>query len=361
MNKIKVCHIITKLELGGAQRVTLYIAGNLNRSDFDVTLIAGKGGVLDEEYKNKPYVKFSRLCRQISPVVDFLTLIEIYKMLKKIKPDIVHTNSSKAGVIGRLAAKLAGVKHIVHTVHGFPFNEIYKNKFYVVLERMLAKITEKIITVTTEDTKKGLSHKIGNSPQYITIRAGIDISEFKNLPPPIGDKIIISTVGSFKPPKNIVDFIRAADIIHAKHPNTHFLVAGDGIMRPEIEKLIKGGFVTLLGWNNDIAGLLSKTRIFVMTTLIEGLPCAAVEALAAGKPVVAYAVDGLKEIIKNESNGFLVKPFDYVAIAQKVNYLIENPAIAGAMSESAALSISEEFDSKYMLNALETLYKEIMS
>jgi glycosyltransferase involved in cell wall biosynthesis len=343
------------LELGGAQRVTLYVTDNLNRNNFDVTLICGTGGILDEKYKNKPYVKFSKhLRREISPVNDFFAFIEIYKMLKKLKPHIVHTNSSKAGIIGRAAAHCAGVKHIVHTVHGFAFNKIYQNNLYVFLERLLAKITEKIITVTTEDTKKGLSRKIGTPEKYITIRAGIDIAHFAFAPKQKNDKPVVTTIGSFKPQKNVIDFVRVAALI----PDTRFLVVGDGVEREKIEKT-KTANVTLFGWRNDIAEILSRTDIFVMTTLLEGLPCAAVEALVLGIPVVTYAIDGLKEIIKNNYNGFLVEPFNYKQIAEKINYLIENTALREEMSLNAKRSIGREFDIKTTLSELEKLYAKL--
>ncbi|MDR3243921.1 MAG: glycosyltransferase, partial [Elusimicrobiota bacterium] len=270
---IKVCFIITKLELGGAQKVALWTAENLNRERFDDFLISGIGGILDiEAKKNLKMFQIPNLVRQISPIKDFLALIEIYKILKKQKPDIVHTHSSKAGIIGRLAAKLAGVKSIVHTIHGYGFNEtqkFYVKYLYIYIEKICALITDKLIAVAKEDIKKGLRYKIAKEEKFILIRAGIDKSfyesfipnsEFRNTISKDKAVKIVLTIGPFKPQKNIADFIKAAAEVSKKRNDILFAIVGDGEQREDLQNLAQElnikDKILFLGWRNDIKQIL---------------------------------------------------------------------------------------------------------
>lgn len=369
----KVCFIITKLELGGAQKLALYIAEHINRSEFEVFLITGKGGILDKEAAEKFRVfSLSNFVREISPVKDLKALLQIYRILKKEKPDIVHTHSSKAGILGRFAAWLAGVKNIFHTIHGYGFNETQKApvKFlFVWIEKFCCLFSDKLICVAKEDIKKGIRYGISKEDKFMVIRAGIDVNYFKNFKPSGNLKSafaadpkskIVLTIGPFKPQKNLADFIRAAAIVSRKIPNVRFLIAGDGQQRGALESQIKDlnieNNVLLLGWRKDIADLLYSCDIFAMTSLWEGLPCVIVEAMSCSKPVIANAVDGVKEIVEEGKTGFLIKPYDYEATAEKIIYLIENEAHAQKMGENAKASIGEEFDLSYVVKQHERLY-----
>jgi len=163
--KIKVCHIITKLELGGAQKNTLYTVSNLDKEKFDVFLISGEGGILDDEAKKQNFKKYflKNLVREISPLNDLLALIKIFKILRKEKPDIIHTHSSKAGIIGRIAGFLSGVKIIIHTYHGFGFNEHQRylvKKFYIFIEKLVSFITDYFIFVSYDNLETAKKYKI---------------------------------------------------------------------------------------------------------------------------------------------------------------------------------------------------------
>jgi glycosyltransferase involved in cell wall biosynthesis len=369
----KVCFIITKLELGGAQKLALYIAEHINRADFEVFLITGKGGILDKEAAEKFRVfSLSNFVREISPLKDLKALFQIYRILKKEKPDIVHTHSSKAGILGRFAAKLAGVKSIFHTIHGYGFNETQKLpvKFlFVWIEKFCCLFSDKLICVAKEDIRKGIRYGISREDKFMVIRAGIDVNYFKSFNPSKDLKRnfatdpetkIVLTIGPFKPQKNLADFIRAAAIVSKKIPNALFVIAGDGEQRDELENLIKElkvkNNVLLLGWRKDIADLLYACDIFAMTSLWEGLPCVIVEAMSCSKPVVANAVDGVKEIVEEGKTGFLIAPYDYETTAQKIIYLIENETLALKMGENAKESIGEEFDLNYVVKQHSRLY-----
>ncbi|MDR1952834.1 MAG: glycosyltransferase family 4 protein [Elusimicrobiota bacterium] len=369
----KVCYIITKLELGGAQKLALYVLENIDKKSFDTFLITGKGGILDDEAALKTKLfSLSDFVREISPLKDIKTLIEIYSILKKEKPDIVHTHSSKAGILGRIAAKLAGVKMIVHTIHGYGFNET-QNRFvkylFIFIERFCSLFSDKLICVAKEDIKKGLRYKIAKKNLFTVIRAGIDVKYYKNFKPSIDfrnlladgkNDSIVATIGPFKPQKNLKDFIKAAAIVLDEIKNVRFIIVGDGEQRKEIEGLIKDlkieKNISLLGWRKDIAGILYACDIFVMTSLWEGLPCAIVEAMCAQRPVVANAVDGVKEIVQDEKTGFLIEPYQYKKTAEKIIYLIKNENERIKMGAAGKESIGEEFDLNFVVKAHENLY-----
>jgi len=377
--KIKICHIITMLELGGAQGNTLYTVSNLDKSMFDAALIAGPGGILDDDAKKTENIDLyfvPQLVRQVNPIKDIVALFKLRKLLKSIKSDLVHTHSSKAGILGRIAAYLAGVPVIIHTFHGFGFNDFQKwfVKFvYVLAERITAKISDKLIVVSNENISYGLANRIGRKEQYMVIRSGIKTGKYRQkfdavkIKKELGlketDKII-TTIGPFKPQKNTVDFIDMAAQVSGKFPDVKFLVIGDGSLRPQIESKIAAfnlqNKVMLLGWRNDIPELLSITDIFILTSLWEGLPRAIVESMVSGKPVIAYAVDGSKEIVKDNVTGFLIPPKNMEVLCEKTMLLLSDDNLRLKFGMEAQKTVSTEFDIDHMVKQQESLYKELV-
>lgn len=378
MRKIKIAHIITKLELGGAQTNTLYTVENLDKTKFTVVLICGKGGILDNDAKKIKNIKLiflNFLIRKINPIKDILALIELFCILYKEKPDIVHTHSSKAGIIGRWAAFFCGIKCIIHTYHGFGFNNYQKLfvKFsFIFSERLTAIITDKLIAVAKENIICGLKNKIGNFKKYILIRSGIKIKNFQkeynleNLRKKFNlehNEKLITTIGPFKPQKNLIDFINVAYFVSKEYKNVKFFIIGDGQERGKIETKIKElnleTKIYLLGWQRDISEILHITDIFVLTSLWEGLPKSVVEAMVSGKSVVCYAVDGIKEIVKNNINGFLIKPKDVNDMSEKILLLLKDDNLRIKFGIQSKHLIGQEFDIDYMVWQQENLYRSI--
>jgi len=390
MNKIKVVHIITKLELGGAQQNTLYTVEHLDKKNFDVYLLSGCGGILDETAKllaKKTCVKVyfvKNLVREINIIKDILAFIEIFELLIKIKPQIIHTHSSKAGIIGRWAAFFLNffIKKkikIIHTFHGFAFSKFHNffvRNFYIILEFFTAIISDKLIFVSLDNIETAKKYKIGSDKKYVLIRSGIKISEFykvsfdKELKEKKRDELqislsekVITTIGPFKPQKNLSDFIKMAKIVVEKLPQQKikFLIAGDGEQRNMLlwltKKLNLEDKIKFLSWYKDVKGLLAVTDIFVMTSLWEGLPRSAVESLVAGVPVIAYAVDGLNDIVKSGENGFLVQPKDYNTLAEHIVYLLKHEDILDKFKKNAVITIEKSFDIDYMVIQQENLYR----
>lgn len=395
--KIKVLHIITKLELGGAQQNTLYTVENIDKESFEVYLASGKGGLLDAKATelaiNKKVKLFfvSDLVREINPIKDFLAFIELLQLISWIKPDVVHTHSSKAGILGRWAAKVFSCFYffrktkkvkIVHTFHGFAFSKfhnLFVRMFYVILEFYTAIITDVLIFVSKHNIKTARKYKLGFPKKYVLIRSGIKIKDFyqishnyelrtskrKELGITENTKVI-TTIGPFKPQKNLADFIKLARKVIDALPEKQllFLIAGDGEQRNKLVSLSKQlkvyDRIKFLSWWRDIKGLLSVTDIFVMTSLWEGLPRAAVEALVSGVPVVAYAVDGLNDIVIDGVNGFLVPPKDLKLLSEKIIMLLTNEELQVNMKKNAPQTIDNTFDIDYMVLQQEKLLKSIV-
>lgn len=381
MKKIKVFHVVTLLELGGAQQNTLFTVAHLDREKFEVGLICGKGAYLDEEAKKIPQLKLyfiNELIRPIHPYYDFIALIKIYKILKKERPEIVHTHSSKAGIVARSAAWIAGVPYIIHSIHGFGFNPYQKflvRKIFIFLEKWIAKFTHILIAVTQENIKLGVALKIGKVEQYALIRSGVELQKIRreaqnSKPNHLREELkispeskIILNVGPFKIQKDPVTFIKIAGMILQNIPEVQFLMVGDGELRNNIEREIKKQGIEkniqLLGWRRDIPQLLQISDLFVLTSLWEGLPRAAVEALIVGNPVVAFAVDGLKEIVKNNQNGFLISPNQMNEMAEKIVQILKNKSLLESLKKDAIQSIDNSFDIHNMIHKQEELYQKL--
>lgn len=381
--KTKVIHIITMLEMGGAQGNTLFTVEHLDREKFEVGLIAGPGGILDDSARKIRGLKLEfvpNLVRPIRPVKDFLCLLELIKILKREKPDIVHTHSSKAGILGRLAARAANVPAIIHSIHGFGFNPYQKffvRRLFVFLEIIIAKFTDVLVAVSRENIEQGLRWGIGRREKYVLIRSGVDIEKIKsaartadlsalrkNLGILDGAKVVFSA-GPFKIQKDPVTFVDVAEQVLKDVPQAVFIWSGDGELRPQVEEKIRSlgieRSVKLLGWRKDIPWLLAICDVFVLTSLWEGLPRSCVEALILGKPVVAYAVDGVPEIVKDKENGFLIKPGNIDGFAAKVAMLLKDPGLRARLSAAAVKSIDDSFDIRGMVKSQEDIYSKTLA
>jgi glycosyltransferase involved in cell wall biosynthesis len=379
MQKSNLLYVITKLELGGAQKQLLSLIERIDKKEYNIFLITAYRGLLIEDALSIEGLQLKRsifLERSINPLKDLLALIEIYRFIKKNKIDIIHTHSSKAGILGRWAAKLAKVPAIIHTIHGWPFHRWQNSlirQFYILLERLTATIAHVLIAVSEHDVEKGIKFKIGRREKYILIRYGINKEEFldynsrrnKREELAIGSaQAVVGMVACLKPQKSPQDYIKVASLVTKVFPQTKFLLVGDGVLRHKIEKLIKkfnlNEHVTLTGWRKDIPQILSAIDIFVLTSFWEGLSIAALEALASAKPVVATDTGGIQEIVKDNRNGFLVPPKNTKMLSDRLITLLRDRQLMYRMAEEAKNSIGEEFTYKHMADKTQDLYAHLI-
>ncbi|MDD5109034.1 MAG: glycosyltransferase family 4 protein [Candidatus Omnitrophica bacterium] len=375
-HKINLLYIITKLELGGAQRQLLSLIAGLDKEKYRVFLFSAKEGLLAKEAELIPglTLKKSRfLERPVNFIKDILVFIEICAFIKKNKIELVHTHSSKAGILGRFAARACKVTAIIHTVHGWSFNDyqprILRN-FYLFFEKLCAKFTGKIIVVSYSDREKGLNSSIGSQGQYVLIRYGINASEFaasdlrNQARQALGinkDELAVGMVACFKPQKSPLDFVKIALAVKKEICGIKFIMVGDGQLRNKVSLLIKElglqDKIILTGWRPDIAFILSALDIFILTSLWEGLPIAVLEAMAAGKPIIATDTGGISEVIENGKNGYLVKPQDNQAMQNRITELLRSRQKREEfISLGRARIDSEEFLLTKMVRATGELY-----
>jgi glycosyltransferase involved in cell wall biosynthesis len=375
--RVKVAHIITRLELGGAQQNTLYCCENHDRKKFEVLLITGTGGYLDEQAKKikdcKTYF-LPELKHPISPLWDLRALKRLKQILKDEEVDLVHTHSSKAGILGRLAAKRVGVPCVIHTVHGWGF---HPGQFFLIrwiyqaLERWAASFTDVLITVSDENRQSGLAAGIGQEEQYRIIHSGIDPSQYqlsflaarraraqlksKGLP-------CVLVLSNFKNQKSPFDVVEIADHLRSKVPYVLFLWAGDGPLFQKVEEQIKARGLErhflLLGWREDVAQLIAACDVLLLTSIHEGLPRVVLQAMAAEKPVVATAVSGTPEAVKNGVTGFLSQPHDTQGLAESLYKILSDPALARKMGKEGRKRLKGSFLIDEMLHQIERVYEK---
>jgi glycosyltransferase involved in cell wall biosynthesis len=378
-NRIRVTHVLTRPELGGAQANTLYTVRHLDRRRFQPALVTSPDGPLATEMASISDAEVTfvpDLVREIRPVKDWYAGRELVEHLRRTRPAIVHTHSSKAGILGRWAAHRAGVPVVVHTVHGFPFHDhqaAARRSLYRVLERATARLTDRFICVARADVEKGAANGVFRREDAVVIRSGIALRPFREaggsgagvraeLGIPAGVPLV-GMVACLKPQKDPLAFVDVAARVRRAVPEAWFLLVGDGVLRARVEEARRRqGLVDrllMLGWRRDIPAIMDALNVLVLTSLHEGLPRVVPEAMASSRPVVATAVDGTPEAVTDGVNGFLVPARDPSSAADRVVTLLSDPSLAAGMGEEGFRRVAE-FDIEEMVRRQEVLYEELM-
>jgi glycosyltransferase involved in cell wall biosynthesis len=381
--KIRVLLVITRLTIGGDTNVVLDIASYFNsHPQFEANLATGPvpENEIDLTYRADergiPIKIIPSLINHINPWVNFRAMLELRAHMRQGMYDIVHTHSSVAGVIGRWAALTAQIPVIVHHVHGWGLQEEMSKisrMLYLVMERLCARFTDRLIAVSRPTIEKGLAFRICPRDKFALIYNGIDLEKFQQ---PIDKRKIylelgldpeckiVGMIGRLDRQKNPLDFIRAAAMVTKEYPKVQFLIAGEGSLRPECERLINDLNLThkffLLGYRNDINKILPALTLTVLSSLWEGLPVVFQEAMSAGKPIIANDVDGARDVIINGKTGYLVPPRQPREMADKILNLLANNELCDRMGIDAKRH-SKRFSSERMVKEIETLYREMLT
>lgn len=387
---MRICHVITKPELGGAQLSTLNLISNLPKDKYQVFVITSPVGILRHEFKSfkNATTYFSPfLTRPANPIVDIFALIHIYIIYMRRRFKIIHTHSSKAGIIGRWAAfiynfttfgsrlKAEGSK-VVHTVHGWSFND-YQNflvkRFFILLEKITAVFTTKIICVSKKDIETGLKYKIAPREKFVLIKYGIPLCQFKNSncnktgkKKELGinnEDPVIGMISCLKPQKSPLDYVKACIDVYNKIPRVNFLLIGDGVLKKrcksELNKFQLNGRFIFTGWRMDISEILNIIDIVVLTSKWEGLPIVIIEALSKGKPIIATDVGGSRELVKDGVTGYITKPMEYRDTSARILNMLEDRNSFLKMQEEAFKSIDNSFDISTMAHNIDNLYRNL--
>lgn len=374
--KQTIVYIITKLELGGAQKVCLSLFTELQKKNTQTFLITGTQGTLIEQVQALPNVfLIPTLQREvgfkgiINEIRAFFTLIKILKNLKKNYPHIsVHTHSTKAGIIGRWAAFFVGIKKRIHTIHGFAFHEHQPRIIWwpiFLAEWFTCFITTRFVCVSSHDIKLGKKLFPNFAKKHLMIRAAVEQKQFyiparkTELRPT--NTFVFGTVSCFKPQKNLFDLLHAFNQVHKNNSNTRLEIIGDGTLRPKIEQWIihhnLETHIVLHGWQKQVAPTMLAWHAFTLTSLWEGLPCTIVEARLLRLPVISYKTGGITDIIQHEKNGLLVDQKNWQHFALEMERLLYNTSLYETLKNTT--ESWHEFSYDHMAQQHIQLYRQL--
>ena len=371
---IRVCHVITMLELGGAQQNTLYTVSHLDRTRFEPILVTGPGGLLDSEARggDVPVHFVSPLGRPVAPAKDAAALVALTRLLRRLNPDIVHTHSSKAGILGRWAGLLAGVPHIVHSIHGFGFHDGQSRltrDATVTLERVTGRLaTSAFIAVSRANLRSGCALGLFTRDRVSLIHSGVRLSDFsprERDAVPTNAPVVVGMIGCLKPQKAPLDFVAVAARVTAAagRSRVRFVLVGDGVLRRDLEERIGAegleDVVTLQGWRRDVPEVLRGFDILLHTARWEGLPRVFPEAMATGLPIVATRVDGAPEAVRDGETGYLLEPGDIEGLARRTLELVTAPEMRRRMGGEARRHVGS-WDIDDMVRRQESLYEGLI-
>lgn len=381
---MKICHVITRLIVGGAQENTIFTVKGLKEKGYAVDLVSGPSegpeGSLEHQVKKNNLIVIKEMVREINPVLDVICLFKLIRLFRKNRYDIVHTHSAKAGILGRLAARIAGGKTvIIHTVHGLSFHEFQSpalNRFYITAEKIADICTDRYICVGEVMRDKSLMAGIGRKEKYSIVYSGFEIQPYldaekqrdetrKSLGIKDGEKVV-GMVGRLYHLKGQEYLLEAFAGVAKEFPEAKLLIVGDGILRADLEKFARENNVfekvifTGLVPPSRIPELISAMDILAHTSLREGLPKAVAQGFAGGRPVLAFDVDGSRELVVSGKTGYLIPPKDVELLKEKLRFLLQNPAISYKMGEEGRKIVQNLFPVEKMVDAIEKIYKEAM-
>jgi glycosyltransferase involved in cell wall biosynthesis len=338
----------------------------------------GFTGRIEKEGFKVYNIPFSRNPISFSNIKTFFILLRLIREKRYI---MLHAHTPVASFVGRIAAKLAGVPHIVYTAHGFHFHEYgskLRNFVYYGLEKFVGKFTDVLITINKDDFQIAKEKKVVPKGKVVYIKGvGVNMNEMnpKIVEEHIKEKLmerfyitegtsVITSIGRLEREKHFDELIKALGIIKKKRAKFRLFIAGDGLLKSNLIRFSKslevGREVVFLGYTENVLGLLSVTDIYVTTSSREGLPVSVMEAMAMERPIVAYNIRGVRDLVEDGINGFLVPFGDVKALSEKIKYLLEHPDIAEEMGKRSRERIEKEFSLDVVLHQMEVLYKEIL-
>jgi glycosyltransferase involved in cell wall biosynthesis len=378
---MKIAHIITRLIIGGAQENTILNCEDLiNDYGDEVVLFVGptagpEGTLMSRSMRTIPTVVLPHLIRNISPYHDVAAYWEIKRVLQQFRPDVVHTHSAKAGIIGRAVAWNLGIRVVVHSVHGapfYPFQNYVVREFYKSCERWAARRCHTLISVADAMTDMMVSGRIAPKEQFVTVYSGMEVQPFIeseqhriSVRKQFGfseNHIVIGKIARLFRLKGHEFIIAAARSIIERIPEARFFFVGNGILteyyRRVIHRLGLDGYFIFAGLVQPeaIPAMISAMDIVVHTSLREGLARVLPQALLAGKPVVSYDIDGAREVVLNGKTGFLIPPQSVSELSEAVIRLAENPRLCNEMGKTGRQLFSQQFDHHYMTQQIRKIY-----
>jgi glycosyltransferase involved in cell wall biosynthesis len=359
--------------------MVLLLSKALEQQDFQPLLVSGSVGLREGvvEASDVKHVHIPTLKRPIDPVADFRTVHRLNKLFSDLQPDIVHTHMAKAGTLGRIAARRAGVPVVLHTFHGHVLDEYFSgpvSSIFAATERYLSRRSDALIAVSPSVRDFLVGLRIGEPSQWHVVPVGLELRDLLERTPPkqearkrLGlpiDSQAVGIVGRLVPIKDHDTFLEAARRVAARRPDIVFVVAGDGERRARLETRARemlGNRVRFLGWVFDLPALYGALDIVALSSRNEGTPVALIEAGAASKPVVATRVGGVPDVVRHPVTGLLVEAGDAEGMAKHLLQLLENQEQAAAMGAAARVWVRARFSSERLVQDMVQLYTELLA
>jgi len=380
---LRVLHIITRLIIGGAQENTLLTCEGLAAmpGQYDVTLLTGvdrgpEGNLIDRAEKSLEVIIVPELGREISPIADARALWKLYRLIRRGRYHIVHTHSSKAGVLGRIAAKMAGTPLIVHTLHGLVFHEYQPwivNRTWRLVKKICAPLTDHFLSVSSIIVRKAVEAGIDRPEKFTTVYSGMELDWFLNsnadgaavrrefgIPE---DAPVVGKIARLFPLKGHDELMDAAPEIVRRVPNVRFFLIGDGILYDHLRERARAAGILE---NFVFAGLTPRERIpemlaamdvVVHTSLREGIARVLPQALAMGIPCVSFDIDGAPEAVIDGKTGYLVRAHDYETLADRVSRLLGDPELRATMGANGRRHVDPTWRAETMVADTAKIYR----
>lgn len=382
---VRVVNIVTRLSIGGVLHHVTNLMCGLDRSKYEQQLVCGFEGA--GERSMREHIRAQGVTPILIPhlvgnprvnISDTLAFMHILRLLRQQRPAILHTHTSKAGLLGRVAGRLTGVPVIVHTFHGLVLKGHYgplKTNAVRAVERWLARFSDRLITVSNADKKDLLAYRVAPSHKIEVIPLGLELNQFIYsrkrrgvLHRELGldsARRLIGIVGRIAPIKNHRLFFDAMARVLAEHAMAHVVVVGDGDLRPEMESYVdKIGIanrVSFLGWRHDLAQVYTDLEVVVISSNNEGTPVSAIEAMATGRPVVATRVGGLPDLISDGDTGYLVAPGNVTQLASAVERVLGDGETTDRLRRNARESVKDKFAVERLATDVDSLYRKLLA
>ena len=358
---------MTLAEVGGAQSYVRDLVDGAGEAGFDVAVAAHGEGPLKTAAAELgvPFFPLTQVRRKVSPLHDPLGIVELIRLFRRLRPDVVHLNSSKAGVLGRIAAFASRVPVRIFTAHGWAFKAAagFDSRLYLLADRAVEPLTSMVICVSENERRAGLAAGVCSAKRSIVIRNAVEVGAAPSRAGGDETPVQVVSVGRLAPPKDFSTLVTA--VARLPEGRAHLRIVGDGPLRDELEAQTRAlgiaAAVEFVGEVPDARLCLGDADVFVLASLSEGMPVSVLEAMASGLPVVASAVDGLDEVVVEGWTGFLTPPGDAAALAAGIDRLVDDPALRKAFGEAGRARAEEHFSLPAWREAHFSLYRSLLA
>jgi glycosyltransferase involved in cell wall biosynthesis len=382
VSRVRVARIITRLNVGGPAIQAMLLTRRLDPGRYESTLITGLPGraegdmsLLRPEAGVRPII-VPELARRISPADDVIAFFRLVALLRRSRPHIVHTHMAKAGLLGRVAARIAGVPVVLHTFHGNVLQGYFgsaPSRMILLVERALARLSTRVIAISDRQAREIEELGLARGERIERVPLGLDLAPFLSAPSgalrrELGlapDAALVGIVARLVPIKAVDVFLDAAARVAAADARAAFVVVGDGELRAELERRARalglGGRVTFLGWRADLPAIYADLDVLALTSRNEGTPVSVIEGLASGRAVVATAVGGVPDIVIDGRTGSLARPGDAEDVARRILDLLGDPARRRSLGSAGRDAVHPEHDSATLVARIDALYSRLMA